>query len=887
MQGLGLFPTRRRILGLGWVVLLAVASTAPALAQTMLTNGSELFVRLPIIPDTSQRIDALVTGADGYTIFVPPGATGLRVEFRTDPGTPIELLLQHGSRVGSKGLGNRVADFRTFLDARGIGTIEVNNRLRETLKTGTYFIGFFVNQPEVQFSGILVATVEGVDPLFVVAESKFDKDLDGWTRNDTASSIPGTNVGHQGASLSYQATGGNPDGHARYRTIFQGPNEWFVAPAKFHVNLLELDDLRFEFDLARFTGDSASNFNVEVRVFSANGGYSWSGQPPPPIPTEVDFFTQQVEPIWQRVSVPIRDDVWRRVGGTDFFQVVFSEVARIEVRATYALGGGSVGLDNFRLLGRGTAPVRPVLPTLTSFSGGLDRWTSNNRPVQGIAGATTGDSNSTLFWNSFEGNPGGHARLVENGGSNPDAFVAPLDYLGDYSQLSGPRFEFDYRHKSESGATKAVKIRLISEEGVVFEWSGVVPGDIWGRQVAPLSADAWTPTAGSVSFEDAIRNVVRIEVSADQASGPEWNSLDNFSLLTDDSPPVLPTLTANPPELNLSGAATGPNPDQETIQVTSSAEALQWQATVTGDLADRVQLSATSGQTPSEITLEVNTQGLEAGEYEAEIAFEAVGITISPSVVTVELNLDPQPVPTPVISRGGVVNAATNQQLLAPGSLGTVYGTNLGGPARGLSTSFGGRTGDLLPTSVNGLRVEIYSAFGGFLGNAPLLYLGQGQINFQMPFEVMGQTSVQVVVNNNGAASAPEAVLILGTAPGVFTFGNNRALALNPDGTLNSPDNPLARRKVLAVFMTGQGLVAPEWPTGKAASTFPLIHAPSDARALVGGVQAKINFLGLAPGLVGVLQLNVAPVWETPLGNQPLLVTIGGVTSNVAVVSIR
>ena len=56
---------------------------------------------------------------------------------------------------------------------------------------------------------------------------------------------------------------------------------------------------------------------------------------------------------------------------------------------------------------------------------------------------------------------------------------------------------------------------------------------------------------------------------------------------------------------------------------------------------------------------------------------------------------------------------------------------------------------------------------------------------------------------------------------------------------------------------------------------------------LIGGVEADIVFLGLAPGLVGVTQLNVAPVWETPLGDQPLVVEIGGFASNTAVVTIR
>ena len=92
---------------------------------------------------------------------------------------------------------------------------------------------------------------------------------------------------------------------------------------------------------------------------------------------------------------------------------------------------------------------------------------------------------------------------------------------------------------------------------------------------------------------------------------------------------------------------------------------------------------------------------------------------------------------------------------------------------------------------------------------------------------------------------------------------------------------------MLTIYLTGQGHTAPEWPTGRAASSSPLIYAPGRARVTIGGVEAQIVFLGLAPGLVGVTQLNVAPVWETPLGDQPLVVEIEGFTSNTAIVSIR
>jgi len=298
-------------------------------------------------------------------------------------------------------------------------------------------------------------------------------------------------------------------------------------------------------------------------------------------------------------------------------------------------------------------------------------------------------------------------------------------------------------------------------------------------------------------------------------------------------------------------------------------------------------LSESSGETPSEITIQVNTLDLAAGDYVSTVVFTAPGTTVEPSIVEVVLNLGTQPAPTPLISAGGIVNAGSNLAELSPGALGTIYGSNLGGPASGVVTSYEGRTGDRLPTNVNGVHVRVLSFSGVLIGEAPLIYVGEKQINFQMPFEVAGLTNVQIVVDNNGARSAPQAVQIRATSPGLFTMAGNRALVINQEGTLNSSSQPGTRHKVLTIYLTGQGNTAPAWPSGRAASSHPLIYAPGPARVLIGGVAADIIFLGLAPGLVGVTQLNVAPVWETPLGDQPLVVEIGGFSSNTAVVSIR
>jgi uncharacterized protein (TIGR03437 family) len=192
-----------------------------------------------------------------------------------------------------------------------------------------------------------------------------------------------------------------------------------------------------------------------------------------------------------------------------------------------------------------------------------------------------------------------------------------------------------------------------------------------------------------------------------------------------------------------------------------------------------------------------------------------------------------------------------------------------------------------LPTQLQGVRVLISDNSGNLIAEAPLLYIEDDQINFQVPFEVFGQAAVNVAVDRNGFRSTSRSVAVQSASPGIFTYGSNQALAVNQDGSLNQPANSAARGGALTVYLTGGGNVAPTWPTGKAASAFPLIRTPSDTSVSVGGVPAAIQFVGLAPGMVGVVQMNLILSASTPTGSQPLQVSINGSSSNEPVVAVK
>ncbi len=852
-----------------------LASAPLGQAGTMLTNGHPVHVRLPII--TSQL--TLFNDDLGYTILVPPGAETLTIEFATAPGTDILLLAKAGGDVGLV-LGNALADHRATPNGNGLARIVVHSDdgPLPRLKSGVYYIGFFsVEATFVGPEGTLTATLDGpaIEPERRVQESEFSSSLDGWTRS-----------GDGNSSLVQATSGGNPGGYARFHDGRPfGVDEWFVAPGNFLVNLLELPEARLEFDLARFSGDATANFGVEIRVTGPEDGagiagvYRWVGERPPTINGGWDTF-----------SVTVRLDQWRMVSGDRPFSEVFANPQKIEVRANYTFGVATVGLDNFRLLARADVPALPVLPLVSGFAGGMDGWRRNYPADDRLPAATTGDASSLFVWNDPEGNPGGFIRLVDSGGAAADAFVASEELEGNMSALNAPRFEFDYRHQSDAGATGPVQIRLIGRNAT-FLWTGAVPGDVWAHQTAFLTEPLWSRVSGDASFATTLTEVERVEVSADQAGGPELNSLDNFALLTADSPPLPQTISANPPSLDFPGVLDGPNPGAQVVHVTSGNGSLTWQAqvqaSVEGDLAGRVTVSPNTDETPSIVMIEVDTQGLALGDYQAQVDFTPVGVNISAATVLVNVHVGPQAPGTPQINPGGVVLSSNYSPSVSPGSLATIFGSNFLDSGESVAAAFEGRTGDRLPTQLQGVRVLVSDASGNLIAEAPVLYVKDDQIKFQVPFEVFGLPSVNVAVDRNGLQSTARSVAVQSASPGIFTYGANHALAVNQDGSLNQSARSAARGSALTVYLTGGGNVAPTWPTGKAASVFPLIRTPGDTSVSVGGAPATIEFMGLAPGFVGVVQMNLVLSASTPTGDQPLKVIVNGSSSNEPVVTVK
>lgn len=222
----------------------------------------------------------------------------------------------------------------------------------------------------------------------------------------------------------------------------------------------------------------------------------------------------------------------------------------------------------------------------------------------------------------------------------------------------------------------------------------------------------------------------------------------------------------------------------------------------------------------------------------------------------------------PVVNAGGIVNGASFVSPVAPGSLFSIFGSNLTvSTATAATAPWAGQLADV-SVKVNGV-------------NIPLNFVSPRQINAQLPFETAAGDATLLVTNSAGA-SDPVAFKVAPAAVGIFN------VAFNQDGSLNSVSNPESRGRVVVLYLTGQGPVNPPVPTSQAAPGDVLSVATLPKSASIGGVDASIQFLGLAPGFIGLAQANVAIPAGSPTGDAvPLIINVGGQPSNTVVISVR
>ena len=202
-----------------------------------------------------------------------------------------------------------------------------------------------------------------------------------------------------------------------------------------------------------------------------------------------------------------------------------------------------------------------------------------------------------------------------------------------------------------------------------------------------------------------------------------------------------------------------------------------------------------------------------------------------------------------------------------------------------------------LPTTLD--NVQVLFKYTDSNGNpqsqaVPLYYVSPTQINFYVPMgaPTSGTVNLEVVQTTTGRVYAASPVSMSPYSPALlmaqFTGKLRQASVLNQDSTPNGPTNQALRGSTIQIFAVGQGFVPGAPPDGNpAAGLLPTLLTP---QVNIGGhftyewptgvgdppPDQFVTFSGLAPGLVGIWQINVRIPANVPPGPQvPLIIQLG------------
>lgn len=249
----------------------------------------------------------------------------------------------------------------------------------------------------------------------------------------------------------------------------------------------------------------------------------------------------------------------------------------------------------------------------------------------------------------------------------------------------------------------------------------------------------------------------------------------------------------------------------------------------------------------------------------------------------------------PTVFSGGVINGASfiPNQPVAVGSVVSIFGSGLA------ATTIPAET---VPLSMVMGQTAVF--INGEL--APLFFVSDGQINAQLPWDLIpsGQqtATVNVVVQNGSVYSGAQNFTVTNWGPGIYSIppGAGYAVAINnADGSIAAPigaipgypTHPAKVNDVMIMYANGLGTVSLQQGNQTAAPPqlgFASLDAVRYATLYpvlkVGGVQANVIFAGLAPQFPGINQINFVVPQVSPGNNIPIQLVDGSVTTTDKVV---
>jgi uncharacterized protein (TIGR03437 family) len=319
------------------------------------------------------------------------------------------------------------------------------------------------------------------------------------------------------------------------------------------------------------------------------------------------------------------------------------------------------------------------------------------------------------------------------------------------------------------------------------------------------------------------------------------------------------------------------NAGQGTISITGATGSAAWLT------------AAVSGST---MTVTADPSGMSAGTYQGTVTVASNAANATATTLPVEFVV--QPSAAPILSFHGVVDNATFGPTLSPGMIAQAYGVLLSGTTPAVASSLP------LSNSLGGVQVTVNGI------SAPVYYASSGVIDFVVPFAVQPGPAT-VSLSYNGVASNSVSTTIAARAPRILYFQLNtvNGQTFNYGIMINSSDgsypvpmttglfsHPAKRGDTVTIYLLGMGSTDQNVADGAPSPASPLANTPTPTVIFGGGfapsaTDAKVLFSGLAPGFVGLYQLNVTIPADAPLGDAVAMeIQVAGATSNPVYLAI-
>ena len=255
-----------------------------------------------------------------------------------------------------------------------------------------------------------------------------------------------------------------------------------------------------------------------------------------------------------------------------------------------------------------------------------------------------------------------------------------------------------------------------------------------------------------------------------------------------------------------------------------------------------------------------------------------------------------------LINAGGVTGAAggsggtttTTSTTSSTTTTATIAGTP-GAPVPGSLISIEGNFLLLAPAAATAFPIPdvlggLSFQFGGT--PVPLFYASGTRVSAQVPWEVQGESQASLTASYNGQTSAPQTVNLSAYSPGIFAIngeGSGQGAILDTNYRLVDATNPAtAGTTQVQIFCTGLGPVSNQPATGAPAPSNPPAQTTTTPTVTIGGAPATVQFSGLAPGTVGLYQVNVLVPQNVAYSIAvPVVISIGNAQSNTVTMAVE